>query len=102
MFNEIVKRRNRPIPMFESKDDPVVPVVNDLAVTPSDMHQMTARGVPISAQNESMFYDGDTLSSIELDLEYQRGIDVVDLWDAEKTSRLNILKLRNRVKDSSN
>lgn len=101
MFNEIIKRRNRSIPMFVSHDEPVVAVVNDLAVTPADMHQMTARGIPISAQNESLFYDGDTLSSVELDLEYRRGIDVNDLWDAEKDSRSKILSLRNKVSDSN-
>lgn len=61
-------------------DEPVVQ--NGLAVTPAQMADLAAHGVPITPQNLGLGYqEGVSRLDYEPPLEYQRGIDMADLWD---------------------
>ena len=65
-------------------------VTNGLAVTPSQMMKLARQGVPITAQNEQNFYDGDTNASWSIAPEKLRGVDPADLWTASMTARKKI------------
>lgn len=94
MIKTLKERKNAPTPYFVSQDEPFTPVVNRLAVTPSEMAQMTSRGIPITPANESLFYDGDDAISPSVALENRRGIDVVDVWNAEKDAKQKLSQAR--------
>lgn len=63
-------------------------VQNGLAVTPSEMMQMTARGIPVTTNNLGLVYE-DGVSSLDYTppLEYTRGIDIADLWERRQDIR---------------
>lgn len=65
-------------------------VTNGLAVTPSQMMKMARQGVPVTAQNEQNFYDGDTNVSWSIAPEKLRGVDPADLWTQSMTARKKI------------
>ena len=72
------------------KDDPVVK--NGLAITPVDMNHMLQQGLPIGAQIRSAFAD-ETFTSAndwDIDLSQQRGVDIVDAWEAEQSAKSKI------------
>lgn len=64
-------------------------VQNNLAVTPSQMYEMTKNGQPISTQmlNENLFFDGVPNPSWDLPMDLRRGVDVVDCWNASKDAK---------------
>lgn len=58
------------------------PVVRGgLAMTPSDMARLTARGMPINQQNVGVFQDGEPNPSPYVTSERRRGVDVAELWE---------------------
>lgn len=61
-----------------------------LAVTPADALRMAERGVPVAAANIDSFYDGDVNPSWTISIDRQRGVDVADVWDAQKSARKRI------------
>lgn len=62
-------------------------VQNDLSYTPSQMMEMSEKGIAVSAQNVNPdnFYDGDTNPSFELGIDRLRGVDIADCWNAEQS-----------------
>lgn len=64
----------------------------NLAVTPGQMFEMAAHGMPISLQNAANFSDGHTGSSWFLPAEKVRGIDPADLWNLQQSSRHKLRK----------
>lgn len=80
-------------------------VQNDLSYTPSQMMEMSEKGISVSAQNVNpdMFYDGDTNPSFELGLERLRGVDVADCWQAEQSIKKKAKNgLKNDIKKYGN
>lgn len=60
-------------------------VQGGLALTPSQMQNMSERGVPVSSQNlEGVYFDGDTRPSWDIPLDSQRGVDVATMWQRRK------------------
>ena len=68
-------------------------VTQGLAVTPAQMLEMTEAGVAISAFG--LDYDEGSLDTFaataQVPLERIRGIDVVDVWEAQQNARYKIL-----------
>lgn len=64
----------------------------NLAVTPSQMMEMAAHGMPISLQNSADFHDGDTNPSWDISPERVRGIDAADLWQLQQSTRGKLKK----------
>lgn len=56
-----------------------------LAVTPRDMLNMAERGIPVSAQNSDMFFDGHTNPSWDVPLDARRGTDIAEMWEFRQT-----------------
>lgn len=69
----------------------------NLAVTPGQMFEMAAHGVPISLQNAANFTDGYTGSSWFVPAEKVRGIDPADLWTLQQSTRS---KLKRGIKEA--
>lgn len=69
-----------------------VNVQSGLSVTPSEMLSLAQQGIPISSHfDDSKFDDGDTRSLGSIDFIHQRGLDVVDVWEHQKSSRKKVL-----------
>lgn len=63
-------------------------VQNGLAVTPSQMLDLTNRGVPITPANLGLQYiDGVSQSDFSVGMEYQRGVDIGDMWEHRQDMR---------------
>lgn len=62
------------------------PVQSRLAITPSQMMQLAENGIPIAAQQlpSEHFSEGDTSSSFDVLLDYQRGVDINTMWNVEQ------------------
>lgn len=75
------------------------------SVTPAQMYAMAQQGKPISAQQlpNEYFDDGDPYQTYEIPIDRQRGIDVIDCWNASKDSesRFNEFKKKG-VKTNAN
>ena len=66
-------------------------VVGGLAVTPSQMLDLTQRGIAISASNNMQYLEGSEDPSFDLPIDARRGIDVNDVWDAQTNARRKLL-----------
>lgn len=74
------------------------PVQSNLAVTPAKMLEMTKRGIPISPANLGIMYqEGVSKLDFTPPLEYHRGIDIGQLWEARQDSREKFRKAYNEV-----
>lgn len=60
------------------------PTRPDMAVTPSQMLSMAERGIPVAQQNAELFFDGHDNPSWFIPAEQCRGVDVADLWEANR------------------
>lgn len=83
-----------------------VPVLNNLALTPAQMYAMSLQGKPISANPlpEEFFvdgYPGEAESIPEIPLDERRGIDINDIWSAQKDFEKKVSKFRRHKKNSS-
>lgn len=70
-----------------------VPIVvqPDLAITPSRMASLVDEGIPVSSSLFSGFFnDGVDNPSWDLPIDQRRGVDVAEVWNAERSARLNI------------
>lgn len=71
-------------------------VQNGLAVTPSQMLEMAADGVPISSVNAEFMYDDGQRTPPDVPvLDRQRGVDLGDLWEHQQDIRYKMKKLYN-------
>lgn len=61
-------------------------VRNNLAVTPSQMADLTERGVAVASAN-LQFFEGSVTPSSVVPIDARRGIDAADVWQAQMTSR---------------
>lgn len=61
-------------------------VQSGLAVTPSQMMEMTNAGVSISSAGLN-YFEGTENPSFDLPLDQRRGIDAADVWNAEKDAK---------------
>lgn len=68
-----------------------IPVQSDLAITPSKMAQLVDQGIPVSSSLLSgVFNDGVENPSWDLPIDQKRGVDVAEVWQAQRTARKNI------------
>lgn len=85
---------------YTPKHDAFESTKQGLAVTPSDMSNMLSRGIPISAQiNEELFFDGLDNPSFDIPIEEQRGVDVNDVWLAQRQARSKLISAHKRDKE---
>lgn len=83
------------------RSDVDLPVQNGLAYTPSKMLELAKQGIPISAQaiSDDHFFEGDTDYSPHVDIQYQRGIDINDLWNEQQRIHSKMIDATKRAVD---
>lgn len=75
---------------------PYTEVASGLALTPSHMLELSQSGIPVSSQMaDDMFFDGDTSMRVHIDPLDRRGVDVVDAWNLQKSSRRKLMEAHN-------
>lgn len=74
-----------------------LPVRGDLAYTPAQMYEAAKAGVPISSQNISQLPTDDFTDeeSWIVPVEYRRGQDIADIWNAQRDARAKIVAAYN-------
>lgn len=74
------------------------PVVQGLAVTPSEVAKLTERGVAVSTGNSSLGYS-EGVQDPALTVDMMRGVDINDVWQAEQDSRSKLVGAYKRDKE---
>lgn len=98
----MIPRLNNHQPVVKSfhRDSTDEPVQNGLAVTPSQMLELSQRGIPVAPNNLGLGYqEGVSDLDFEPPLNYRRGIDIGDLYEAREDIKS---KIRKAVNDKSN
>lgn len=71
--------------------------IPDLAMTPQQIAEMAARGVPVSSKSMQQYYEGmATDNHWSIEPMFKRGADINQLWEIEKTSQEKILNARRK------
>lgn len=80
--------------VYIQKEEPVLKVIGGQALTPAQMDHMRKRGQSITSfqVDETLFNDGTTNPKFEIPITDQRGVDVVDVWNAQKDAKANVKK----------
>lgn len=77
-------------------------VQRDLAVTPSQMQELARQGIPISTQNLGLGYqDGVSTLDFTPPPEYQRGVDMNDLWNLRNDIKGKVRRVKQGLADGS-
>lgn len=71
-------------------------VQSGLAMTPSQVFKMAEKGLPVTTRNLGLTYD-EGYSNLDFTppLEYRRGVDIGDLYEARMDSKAKLRSLRN-------
>lgn len=81
------------------------PVQAGLSITPSQMLDMTQRGLPINPQNVNpeLFSDTDFTKDNDFTIkpELQRGVTMSGLWETSQDAKSKIRNARNKVKQQN-
>lgn len=91
MFSNRIRGRYRPVKIVRNDDDIVVH--DGLSLSPSQVAEMTAAGIPISPSNGMQFYDGNRSLSYDPGLFGRRGVNMIDVWNAQQDSRKKLRDL---------
>lgn len=76
-----------------TNDEPEVQ--SGLAMTPAQMFDMALKGLPVTTHNLGVTYDeGYSKLDFEPPLEYRRGVDIGDLYEARMDAKSKMRKLR--------
>ena len=93
-------RNNRVVSSaLRSENDPIVQ--NGLSVTPAEMMQLTKAGFAIGAQNARMLAEVKSMAVGDVPLEYRRGFDMADGYQAMMSVHQKAHKLRDGLVDGS-
>lgn len=79
-------RKNFFFPRYSSTN---VVVRSGLSITPAQVYERAKGGIPVAEQvtSEGQFDEGDYNIGYDVPLQFQRGVDMNILWDAQRTSR---------------
>lgn len=96
-FENKFTRRNRNRFAHCVRHDGETEVINGQAMTPSQMFDMAQKGLPITTQNLGVTYD-EGYSNLDFNppLEYRRGVDIGDLYEARMDAKVKLRGLRDR------
>lgn len=67
-----------------------------LAMTPAEVSEMAARGVPISSQIAAVYDENQSPTNFEVEPMLKRGADINQLWELEQSSRDKLLSARRK------
>lgn len=72
-------------------------VENHLATTPAEMKELAKQGIPVSGDSVGLMYDDGVKDNPSLSLSERRGVELADLWNAQKNARNKLKDLNNHV-----
>lgn len=74
------------------------PVQNGLTVTPAQMAELSAQGIPIGTQQlQGIYEDKVDGRSYDVSPENLRGVDMNDLWNMRQDTKNKLRNLKKRV-----
>lgn len=91
MFSNRIHGRYKPVKIVRTDDDIVVQ--DGLSLSPTQVAEMTRAGIPISPANGMQFYDGDRSLNFDPGLFGRRGVNMIDVWNAQQDSRRKLRDL---------
>lgn len=69
----------------------VIPVIPNLAITPSKMAELVDSGIPVSSSVlGANYFDGESNPSWDLPADLRRGVDIASVWQAQRDARQNV------------
>lgn len=81
------------------KDDPIVQ--NGLSISPREMMDLTRQGFAIGAQNARMLQEVKSMAVGEVPLEFRRGFDMADGYQAQQSVRDKARQVRSKLMDGT-
>lgn len=69
-----------------------------LAVSPTEIMQLTSRGVAASASNAGLIYNEGSANPV-MTIDMRRGVDAAEVWTASKDAQANLVKAHKKDKD---
>lgn len=71
-------------------------VQSGLSITPAQMADLSAKGIPVSAQSGAMEFDSVAVPANDygVPIDMQRGTDIADVWNAQKNARKKMKEVR--------
>lgn len=99
-MNSLIKKLStRPVPNgCKNTTKPWKYTEQNLAVTPSEIMELTNRGIPVSPSNANQFVVGVPNPSYDLPVDQRRGVDIVDVWDASQSAKRSLIQAN--IKDT--
>lgn len=103
MYSNKVDFSDRPRVLVDTQlNDHEHPVQAGLAIPPSEIDRMRMQGIPVSSSNlEYMYYDGVPDPSFDLPIDFHRGIDAADVWNASKIAQRNVSRAKKKMADAA-
>lgn len=92
MARRILKAQLRPVNCKLAGNDVLV-TKPGLSMTPSQVKELTDRGIAVSLPNEKQFLDGQNLptSDWSVDPVFKRSTDMCELWELEKDTQNKLI-----------
>lgn len=91
------KSYNHSSVVYHYKGD-VIKTTQNLSVTPAQMFELAAKGIPITQGNVDNFFDGTENPSWDIPLYKQRNVDMSELWQAQQSAKKVVSKFKKEVK----
>lgn len=86
------KNRNHKLCDVSDDSSAYQKTTNGLSMTPAQIKECVARGIPVTTANVDMFVDGVSNPSTVLPIDELRGVDAVDAWNASMDAKKKIAK----------
>lgn len=92
MARRIFKAQLRPVNCKLTDNDMLV-TKPGLSMTPSQVKELTDRGIAVSLPNEKQFLDGQNLPTSDwfVDPVFKRSMDMCELWELEKSTQNKLI-----------
>lgn len=95
MAQRILKAQIRPVDYKIDENVDMIVTKPGLSLTPSQIKDLTDRGVAVSLPNAKQFLDTEVSindHSWEVDPVFKRDTDMIQLWEIEKAARGKVLR----------
>lgn len=76
--------------------DEIKRTIPGLSMTPAQVSEMAARGVPVTSQIAVMYDENQSPTNFEVEPMLKRGADINQLWELEQSSRDKVLSARKK------
>jgi hypothetical protein len=92
MANRVLSAQLRPVSCKVDVRRDMEVTKPGLAVTPTQIKELTDRGIAVNLPNANQFLEGNSSGSWEVDPVFKRNADMCELWEIEQTAKNKIIK----------